>query len=156
MSLSEDGELLSYFPNKKKSKDLDAEDDLGVDSESDDLFLLAEEEGEEDSPEGKSLWDSDESMDIEDDLLSKTDPETKRILDLRDIESADHEVIDDPVHVYLREIGKVQLLPDAVAPTLVHVLRSVENITQTIERPSASLTVAFTVTDVEALGCCGV
>jgi len=110
MSLSDDGELLSYFPNKKQSKDVDAEDDISIDNESDDLFLLTEEEGEDEGSEIKSLWDSEESIDIEDELISKTDPETKRILDLRDMESADHEVIDDPVHVYLREIGKVQLL----------------------------------------------
>jgi RNA polymerase primary sigma factor len=110
MSLSEEDELLSYFPNKKQSKDLDSEDGHNTDSDADDLFLLADDDGEEDAPEIKSIWDSDEAIEGEDELLSKTDTETKRILALKGMDSPDHEVIDDPVHVYLREIGKVQLL----------------------------------------------
>jgi RNA polymerase primary sigma factor len=38
------------------------------------------------------------------------DSETKSVVDLREAGTGDHEAIDDPVHVYLREIGKVPLL----------------------------------------------
>jgi RNA polymerase primary sigma factor len=75
------------------------------------LFLLDEEESDEDSPGIASLWETEDASDIdENDLLGKSGEAAKSAFELGEVEVADHEVIDDPVHVYLREIGKVQLL----------------------------------------------
>lgn len=54
--------------------------------------------------------DSEEAINIEENLVSQLDSETKSVIDLKGVEAGEHESIDDPVHVYLREIGKVPLL----------------------------------------------
>ncbi len=111
MSLHGDDELLSLFPNKKKADDLNPGGALDEDQESESLFLLDEEESDEESTGIGPLWETEDATDIEEtDLLGKSEDEVKSAFELGSVDVADHEVIDDPVHVYLREIGKVQLL----------------------------------------------
>ena len=101
MSLPKDDELLSYFPKKRND---------ALNNEAEPYFLLENDTSTEDAAETSALWDSEETADIEEDDLLKTEKEGKLAPGLEEIEEVEHEVIDDPVHVYLREIGKVQLL----------------------------------------------
>ena len=106
MNLSNDDELLAFFPNKERNRKLISDDVLDIDQEVE-ADLTDEEESEEDNAGIISLWESDDTADIEDDLLTKP---AKAGAETGEVEAIDHELVDDPVHVYLREIGKVQLL----------------------------------------------
>jgi RNA polymerase primary sigma factor len=64
----------------------------------------------EEEIEGEPTWEAESTDEIEDDLLGKADLDNKALLEIKGAEAGDQEAIDDPVHVYLREIGKVQLL----------------------------------------------
>jgi RNA polymerase primary sigma factor len=75
-----------------------------IDSES---FYLISEDGEEDSEEFAKFLE--EALGIEAELGPRNKADIRNI-DLKEVELDDHETIDDPVHVYLREIGKVTLL----------------------------------------------
>lgn len=109
MAFPTDDELISFFPDKKEASDIPPEGDISDDKDSDDLYLLDDEDIDDDNSDLPSLWESDITPEIEEDLLGKSD-NAKTSVDLPDIDTEEHEVIDDPVHVYLREIGKVQLL----------------------------------------------
>ena len=107
LNMPEDGELLSFFPGKKVDKE---DDEIGTDDtdqESESLYLLEEYGPGEGDAEVIPLWEGEEPVDIEEDLI-KLDSEPKSVIDLREVEAG--EAIDDPVHVYLHEIGKVPLL----------------------------------------------
>ena len=110
MSISKDDDLLSYFPDKKKTTDLSGDNMLDLDTEDEAMFLLSDSDSDEEEAGIATLWESEETSDIEDDEIIKPDFGTKSAFAVEDGEEIDHEVIDDPVHVYLREIGKVQLL----------------------------------------------
>jgi len=110
MNMPEDDELLSFFPNKKEDKDEDEEltanGVIDIDHDVESLYLLDDYEPGESDNEVISLWEGEETVDIEEDI--KLDSDAKPVIDLREVEAG--EAIDDPVHVYLREIGKVPLL----------------------------------------------
>jgi RNA polymerase primary sigma factor len=65
--------------------------------------------GEDEEPPAFTVEEVEEDINVEEELVGKA-KEGKSLLELRELEIGDHEAIDDPVHVYLREIGKVQLL----------------------------------------------
>lgn len=109
MAFPTDDELISFFPDKKEAGGISPEEEMGDDKDSDDIYLLDDEDVDEENAELPPLWESEIAPDIEEDLLGKSD-NAKTPIDLPEIETEEHEVIDDPVHVYLREIGKVQLL----------------------------------------------
>lgn len=108
MNMPEDDELLSFFPGKKQDSELDTEDVVDIEQEADSLYVLdkyGHREGDADVI--PTIWETEEPADIEEDLL-KLESEVKSAIDLREVGTS--EAIDDPVHVYLREIGKVPLL----------------------------------------------
>ncbi len=104
MNLRRDDELLSFFPDRKKNNKLALDDILDVDHEPE---SLPEEEPEEDITGETSLWEDEES---EDDLTGKPGSEARSARQLGEERQDDQEVVDDPVYVYLREIGRIQLI----------------------------------------------
>ena len=110
MSIAKDDDLLAYFPDKKKTADLSGDNMLDMNAEDDAMFLLSDDDSDEDEAGVTTLWEGDETTDIEDEEIIKPDFGSKSAFSVDEGEEIDHEVIDDPVHVYLREIGKVQLL----------------------------------------------
>jgi len=84
--------------NLEEEKDRD-------DIDSDSFYLIAD-DLEEDAAEFAKFME--EAL-AEEKLEGKSKNDIKNI-DLKEIELDEHETIDDPVHVYLREIGKVTLL----------------------------------------------
>ncbi len=115
MSSKRDDELLSFFPEIKKRKQLDHADIFSMRDESLispdsswDTFDKYESE-EEDATQITFPWESEESAELEDEWVSKAEKEAKSALEL-EIEHVEHEAIDDPIRMYLHEIGKVSLL----------------------------------------------
>ncbi len=109
MNMPEDDELVSFFPGKKKTDKLATDDVADIDQDSDSAYLL-EDYGPNEDDEVIPLWDGEEPVGVEEELIEQLDSESKPVIDLREVEAGEHESIDDPVHVYLREIGKVPLL----------------------------------------------
>ena len=110
MKFPEDDELKTFFPGKKTEDEPGSEDIDDLDQEAESLDIM-EELGPSDEEVGVvPFWEGDAPADVEEDLIGKLDSETKPAIDLRETGTGDHEAIDDPVHVYLREIGKVPLL----------------------------------------------
>lgn len=114
MSSKRDDELLSFFPEIKKRKQLDPDDIFGMRDES----LISPDsswdtfdkyESEEDAAQITFPWEGEEPAELEDEWTSKAEKETKSAFEL-EIEHVEHEAIDDPVRMYLHEIGKVSLL----------------------------------------------
>jgi RNA polymerase primary sigma factor len=103
-NLRRDDKLLSLFPGKKRNDGLSIGDVLDVDQETE---ALHDEEAEEDIAGEASFWDDEES---EDDLNGKSGQDATSARPAGDGRLVDQEVVDDPVYVYLREIGKVQLI----------------------------------------------
>ncbi len=99
MGLHRDDELLSFFPDRKLNNKLALDDILDVDQEPESLL---DEESEEDS-----LWEDEES---EADLTGKSGPQAISARQFREEKHGDQETVDDPVYIYLREIGRVQLI----------------------------------------------
>ncbi len=104
MSLRWDDELLSFFPDRKRNDKLALVDVLDVDHEPESLLY---EELEEHITGETSLWENEES---EEDLLGKPGPEARSALQPREEGLGVQEAVDDPLHTYLRDIGKVQLI----------------------------------------------
>jgi RNA polymerase primary sigma factor len=110
MNMPEEDDLKSFFPGKKLANEPVSKKAVDVNHEVAPLDLV-EEIGPDEAEVGViPFWEAEPPVDIEEDLIGKLDSETKPALDLRETSSSDHEAIDDPVHVYLREIGKVPLL----------------------------------------------
>ena len=119
MSSTGDEELLSLFPDVKDKRELDSDAILGIRSEVESLGLpgrgwgaFDEEESEEDAAKMAPSWEGEESADLEQGWAGKPGPEARSAIGLEVVPS-DHEVIDDPVRMYLHEIGKVSLLTAA-------------------------------------------
>jgi RNA polymerase primary sigma factor len=113
MTSDSDEKLLSYFPRKRRNK-LDSEDILGIDDES----LMNQDntwegfdkyESEEDNTQITFPWEGEEDTELENELPSKEEKEDNSLPGL-ELEHVEHEAIDDPVRMYLHEIGKVSLL----------------------------------------------
>jgi RNA polymerase primary sigma factor len=112
MTSKRDDELLSYFPRKGKRR-FDSDDILGMGDESptheDNAWDNFDKyESEKDTAKIVFPWESEEDAELEYELTSK-EGEDKSPLSL-DTEHVEHETIDDPVRMYLHEIGKVSLL----------------------------------------------
>ena len=113
MTLNRDDELLSYFPKRSK-RELNAEDIHDIDGERliqrDSTWdALGKYQSEKDNTGITFPWESEEAPELECELAGKEEKEDKSQLDL-EIEPVEHETIDDPVRMYLHEIGKVSLL----------------------------------------------
>ena len=66
-----------------------------------------EEDAEDGMPKIASPWDNEEPIELGEEWLDK--PEARAALGI-EVEAGEHEAIDDPVRMYLHEIGKVSLL----------------------------------------------
>ena len=113
MTSDSDEKLLSYFPRKRKNK-LDSEDILGIDEESlinqnNTWESFDKYESEEDTAQITFPWESEEDAELENELAGNEEKEDKSPIGL-ELEHVEHETIDDPVRMYLHEIGKVSLL----------------------------------------------
>src|SRR4030042_104164 len=112
MTSKREDELLSYFPRKGKRR-FDSDDILGMGDESltheDNAWdNFDKDESEKDTAKITFPWESEEDAELEYELTSKEGGD-KSPLSL-DKEHIEHETIDDPVRLYLHEIGKVSLL----------------------------------------------
>ena len=105
MSLRRDDELLSFFPDRKKKDKLALDDVFDADREPE--SFLDEEPEEEDLEEEASFWGSEGS---EEDLLGKPEQEALTAQQAAERRLAEQDIVEDPVFVYLREIGRVQLI----------------------------------------------
>jgi RNA polymerase primary sigma factor len=117
VSSTRDDELLSFFPDAKDNGELDSDDVLRREVESLGLpgrgwAAFDEEESEEDAAKMGPSWEGEESAEVEEEWAGKPGPEARSTPGLEAAPS-DHEVIDDPVRMYLHEIGKVSLLTAA-------------------------------------------
>jgi RNA polymerase primary sigma factor len=113
MTSNSDEKLLSYFPRRGKKK-LDSEDILGIEDESlihsdGDWETFDKYESEEDTTPIVFPWEDEELTELESELAGKEEKGDKSQLGL-ELEHVEHEAIDDPVRMYLHEIGKVSLL----------------------------------------------
>jgi RNA polymerase primary sigma factor len=100
---------LEEFDESKDHKDLHSDEMLDADEKSDDLFGISsdadEELEEEDISESNDLWQKTKQLDIE-----KPDSTLDMDIDLAAEELAEQDITDDPVRIYLHEIGRVHLL----------------------------------------------
>ncbi|MBM4446836.1 MAG: RNA polymerase sigma factor RpoD [Chloroflexi bacterium] len=113
MTSNRDDELLSYFPRKGR-RGFDSEDILGMDDNSpirqnNTWDTFDKYESEEETGKIAFPWDSEEAAELEYELAGKEEKADKAALGI-EIEHVEHEAIDDPVRMYLHEIGKVSLL----------------------------------------------
>ena len=116
MSSTRDDELLSFFPGVKHNGESDSDDILGTQSNVESLGLRGsgwdafdEEESEEDTAKMLPSWEGEESAEFEEEWAGKQHTGARSALGV-EVEPAEHEIIDDPVRMYLHEIGKVSLL----------------------------------------------
>jgi len=113
MTSNRDDELLSYFP-RKGARELDSEGILGTGDESlmhqgNTWDTFDKYKSDKDTTQIILPWESEEGTELEYGLADKEEKEDKSQLGL-EIEHVEHEAIDDPVRMYLHEIGKVSLL----------------------------------------------
>jgi RNA polymerase primary sigma factor len=113
MTSDSDEKLLSYFPRKRRNK-LDSEDILGIEDESlinqnNTWETFDKYESEEANDQIVFPWESEEDAELENELADNEEKEDKSSVGL-ELEHVEHETIDDPVRMYLHEIGKVSLL----------------------------------------------
>jgi len=113
MTSNRDDELLSYFP-RKDNREFNSEDIRGRTDESlmrqgNTWDTLDKYEPDKGTAQVAFPWESEEDTDIAYELADNEEKEDKPQLGL-DIEHVEHEAIDDPVRMYLHEIGKVSLL----------------------------------------------
>jgi RNA polymerase primary sigma factor len=112
MTMNRDDELLSYFPKKGK-RDLKADDIRDIEgqriAQRDNTWDTLSKYGVEKDKGPTFPWENEEAPELEYELAGKDEKGDKAQLDLA-IEPVEHETIDDPVRMYLHEIGKVSLL----------------------------------------------
>ncbi len=104
MRISRNDALLCLLPDGKRNDKLNFENILDVIHEPD---ALLNEETEEAIEAETLLWEEVES---EEDPPIKPVPAAECARPLRDASLVDQEVVDEPLQVYLREIGRVQLI----------------------------------------------
>ena len=116
MSSTRDEELLSLFPDAKDNGDSDSDDMLGTKSEVDSLGLRGgawgtsdEDESEEHAVEMAPFWEAEGAAELEEEWAGKPQTEARSVLGVK-AEAGEHEMIDNPIGMYLHEIGKVSLL----------------------------------------------
>ena len=100
-----------HSPCKENNKDLDSDEETqsveSIDNTDDAWVNFDEEETEENIHKIPSSLDDEKFGSFYNEWATKLD--TKGIIAI-DIETSEHEAIDDPVRMYLHEIGKVSLL----------------------------------------------
>lgn len=115
MSSTQDDEGLSFFPNVKDNGELDSEDILGIRSDVEALGLPGSawdnsDEGKSEEGSAKMLpWEGEEAAELEEESAGKRQTEARCALGVK-VEFTEHQIVDDPVRMYLHEIGKVSLL----------------------------------------------
>jgi len=113
---SRDDELLSFFPARKDNDELDSDDiprtksdveALGQPGSASDAF--DEGESEEGADKMAPFWDGEEAAELGEEWAGKRQTEARSALGVEG-DLAEHQIVDDPVRMYLHEIGKVPLL----------------------------------------------
>lgn len=115
MNSTKDDKLLSLSPDTKDNDEPDVEGVHEIEPAIEPLGLPDTawgnfenlDEGEDGIAKIASAWDGEEAIELAEEWLEK--PEVRAALGI-EIESGEHETIDDPVRMYLHEIGKVSLL----------------------------------------------
>lgn len=105
-----DEELLSFFPSRdNRQQSLDKDGELSVDR-----FAASGNADPEHAISGDSLnripWQEDITDELDSEWANSLEKEDKPLVDEIEHEHLEHEAIDDPVRMYLHEIGKVALL----------------------------------------------
>ena len=108
MPMPDEQERVSQTDDTEENNETNVVVESKQDDIANDSFYIIDDIGDNDTIDIESIME--EALEIEEDIASKSKTEGKSVLDLKEIEIDEHETIDDPVHVYLREIGKVQLL----------------------------------------------
>jgi RNA polymerase primary sigma factor len=115
MNVDREDELLSYFPKKERTNleevDIGYVDGKDLAQNADGTDSLTKIEPTKDNADLIFPWEVEETEELEYELAGKEDKDKEGSgqLDL-EIEPVEHETIDDPVRMYLHEIGKVPLL----------------------------------------------
>jgi len=116
VSSTRDDELLSFFPGRRDNDELDSDDIFRTKSDVEALGLAGsawdtfdEGESEEDAAKMALSWGGEEAAELEEKWAGKRQTEARSALGV-EVELAEHQIIDDPVRMYLHEIGKVSLL----------------------------------------------
>ena len=104
MSVLQERELLSFFPARKRNDVLALDDVIEVDNAAESLL---DGDLEEDITDETFLCESEEA---EEDVVDKPGQEAKSTLQQREESLSAQEIIDDPIHAYLRDICRVQLI----------------------------------------------
>jgi RNA polymerase primary sigma factor len=104
VSVLQEQELLSFFPDRKRTDALSLDDVIEVGNAAESLL---DGDLEEDITDETLLWESEES---DEDVVDKPGLEAKSTLQQRDERLSEQEIVDDPVHAYLRDIGRFQLI----------------------------------------------
>jgi len=114
VSSTRDEELLSFFPGGKDDG-LDCDDILDIKSYIEAVGLPSsawdtcdEGESEEDAAKMRP-WEGEEAAKLQEEFAGKPQTEAGSSLGV-EVESTEHQIVDDPVHMYLREIAQVSLL----------------------------------------------
>ena len=111
-----DEELLSLFPDEKGNGELDSDEVLGIKSEVDSHGLRGgawgtfdEEESGEDAAMMTPSWEAEGAAELEKEWAGKPKTEARSVLGVK-AEAGEHEMIDNPIGMYLHEIGRFSLL----------------------------------------------
>lgn len=134
MSLPRDDALLSFFPDRKSGNELAYGDILDANDAAEPPRLLGQEKSEEDIAGATSLWEADESPDAEEDSIDRSVSEATSVFELPEAEPGNGQVINDPVRMYLLEIGRVSLLTAADEKALASAIEEARRI-ESIEEP---------------------
>jgi len=110
-------ETLSFFPSKKKKETTATKEkakSVSVKTAAEELLAKEKDpfnDADEDTTKLDIAWENEEppAEELKDDWLGKSKGDSKYASAL-DIAPDDHDTLDDPVRVYLHEIGKVPLL----------------------------------------------
>jgi RNA polymerase primary sigma factor len=117
VSSTRDDKLLSFFHHTKRHNELNSEDILNIEPDTKESLRLGDDNTwdtfdkyglEEDTTKISFPWESEE-VGLEEEWEEKAEDEAKPLFEL-EVEHGEHEAIDDPVRMYLHEIGRVALL----------------------------------------------
>jgi len=116
VSSTRDDELLSLFPDVKDNGELDSDDTLGAEADDESPGLrgshwgTSDEEEPEENPGGMARsWEDAGTAAAEEEWAGKPQTAARSALGV-EVEIGEYEIVDDPIRMYLREIGKVSLL----------------------------------------------
>jgi len=104
VSILQEHELLSFFPERKENVVLTLDNILNIDNTAESLI---DKDLEEDISDETCPWENEES---DEDVVGKTVTSGKSILQQRGGSQNTQDFVDDPLHAYLRDIGRFQLI----------------------------------------------